>query len=162
LQPGKCGAILAERWPWAATSNTNPEPLALIARPGSLPARTVPTPNTGAAAGAHPIELALVAGIATAEALLVLIAAAIALVLTLAGWCTAGANAPIRLATVQMHQAPLAHPLHQLLAELPVAKLRELCAAAGRRPGRSRVTALSALLLLRQAVTCQWPGPPIR
>ena len=138
-----------ERRPRATTSHNRPEPLVLIASPGSppaLPARTMPTTNTGAAAGAHPIELALGAGIATAEALLVLIAAAIALVLTLAGWCTAGANAPIRLATVQMHQAPLAHPLHQLLAGLPMAELRELCAAAGRRPGRSRTTALAALL----------------
>jgi len=105
------------------------------------------TTNTGAAAGAHPIELALMAGIAVADALLVLLAAAIALVLTLAGWRPAGANAPIRPVAVQMHQAPLAHPLHLLLAELPMAELRAACAAAGRRPGRSRATALAALLV---------------
>jgi hypothetical protein len=137
-----------ERWPWAATSHNRPVLLVLIASPGSppaLPARTM-TANTGAAAGAHPIELALVAGIAAAEALLVLIAATIALVLALTGRRPAGANAPIRPATVQTHQAPLAHPLHQLLAGLPMAELRELCAAAGRRPGRSRTTALAALL----------------
>jgi len=95
---------------------------------------------------AHPLELALVAVLATAEALLMLTAAAIALVLTLAGWHPACANAPHRTTTVQTHQPPLAHPLHQLLADLPMAELRAACTTAGRRPGRSRTAALAALL----------------
>ncbi len=116
------------------------------------------TTNTGAAAGAHPIELALVAVLAAAEALLVLIAAAIALVLALLP-TDPGSRAPATGSAAHMRAAglpeaqpaptpsgPLAHPLHQLLADLPMAELRELCAAAGRRPGRSRTTALAALL----------------
>jgi hypothetical protein len=116
----------------------------------------MPTTNTGAAAGAHPIELALVAGIAIAQALLVLIAAGVALVLTLlpagqaAGRRPAAAPAAAAAAAAPPlpppPSGPLAHPLHQLLAELPMAELRAACAAAGRRPGRSRTATLAALL----------------
>jgi hypothetical protein len=114
------------------------------------------TTNTGAAAGAHPIELALVAGIAVADALLVLIAAASALVLTLlpAGQAPLAPAQPAVVSALPGIQTsgpptpsgPLAHPLHQLLAELPMAELRAACAAAGRRPGRSRTATLAALL----------------
>ena len=149
-----------ERWPRATTSHNRPVLLVLFASPGSppaLPARPMTT-NTGAAAGAHPIELALVAGIAAAEALLVLTAAAIALLLALlppdpgsrppATGSAAGIPAAgvLQAPPAPTPSGPLAHPLRQLLADLPMAELRELCAAAGRRPGRSRTTALAALL----------------
>jgi hypothetical protein len=126
----------------------------------------------------HPIELALLAVIATAWAVRTLLVALLALVLTLAGWrCCA--DAPIRPLAEQMSQLPMAasgrpeagadhhQPTAQspaaepiptpmrpapittdaaALAQLPMAELRAACAAAGCRPGRSRASAVAALV----------------
>ena len=120
----------------------------------------MPTSNNGAAAPVHPLELALLGLIAMAHALLPLLVALLALVLTLAGW-RPRADAPIRPMAEQMSQLPMAadaagddhhQPTAQppaaepiplplppatitttaaAVAQLPMAELRAACAAAG-------------------------------
>ena len=110
----------------------------------------MPTDNNGAAAPVHPLELALLGLIAAARALRTLLVALLALVLAMAGW-RPGANAPIRPVAEQMHQLPPTTLVRSTttaaaLAQLPMAELRAACAAAGCRPGRSRASAVAALL----------------
>jgi hypothetical protein len=139
--------------------------------------------NNNGAAAPHPLELALLGLIAAALALRTLLAALLALVLTLAGW-RPRADAQIRPMAEQMHQLPMAataaalagaEPLQPTaqapaaepipapvrpspsptvaaaLAQLPMAELRAACAAAGCRPGRSRASAMAALLAAAEA-----------
>jgi len=136
----------------------------------------MPTDNNGAALAAHPLELALLGLIAAALALRTLPAALLALALAVAGW-RPRAGAPTRPIAEQMRQLPMAaeaagadhhQPTAQppaaepipippapapittdaaALAQLPLAELRAACAAAGCRPGRSRASAVAALLL---------------
>ena len=96
---------------------------------------------------AHPIELAIVAGLVVAESLLVLVMAGVALLLTLAQWRPAPANT-VSNDTIHGEPAPVAEPepikypsstrqvaqpqLHPLaliatqLQALPVATLRQM------------------------------------
>jgi hypothetical protein len=102
-------------------------------------------PTTPAPA-VEPVDLLLLAVIATAEALAVLIAAAAALLLTLAGWRPAGPPAAATLppAPLPAPAAPLQHPASpervnitttpgDALAGLRVVELRRLARAAGHR-----------------------------
>ena len=96
----------------------------------------------------HPIELALVAGLVVLEALLLLAAAVVALVLTLAQWRPTPAPSPapspapaaaLVLAPVPIEPIPARptpHPIAALadrLAELNVATLRSMANIHGRR-----------------------------
>jgi hypothetical protein len=102
-------------------------------------------PTTPAPA-VEPVDLLLLAVIATAEALAVLIAAAAALLLTLTGWRPAAppAAASLPTAPVAPPTAPLQHPASpdrvnitptpgDALAGLRVVELRRLARAAGHR-----------------------------
>jgi len=81
-----------------------------------------------------PMDLAAMVLASSARALALLLVHATALILTLSGWRPAPPP-----------PAPLVHPLHELLAKVSTAELRQACRAAGRGPGRSRATALAAL-----------------
>jgi hypothetical protein len=91
----------------------------------------------------HPIELALVAGLVVLEAVVVLVAAVVALVVTLAQWMPAPAPSPAPAAPapaqpgslqaepepIQAQAQPQLHPLALIatqLQALPVATLREM------------------------------------
>ena len=104
---------------------------------------------------AHPIELALVAGLAVALAVRELLAAAVALAGAIAGWrapgprARAAAMAPTPAAATA--PAPAVNPIGERLAmfgQLPVRELRAIARAAGHRglarSGR-RLELLSAL-----------------
>jgi hypothetical protein len=91
-----------------------------------------PTPSAPPAA--DPVALLLLAGWVTAEALAVLLVAAVALLLTLAGWRPAAAPLtppprPLPVVLTPVAPAPAAQPL----AALKVADLRALARAAGHR-----------------------------
>lgn len=101
---------------------------------------------------AHPIELALVAGLAVALAVRELLAAAIALAGAVAGWRAPGPRARATAPAPAAAMAPAAvHPIGERLAmfgQLPVRELRAIARAAGHRglarSGR-RLELLSAL-----------------
>ena len=94
---------------------------------------------------AHPIELALVAGLAVALAVRELIAAAVALAGAVAGWRAPGARAraaavapaaPAAPAAAVAPMAPAVHPIGERLAmygQLRVRELRAIARAAGYR-----------------------------
>ncbi len=86
--------------------------------------------NLPPAPAAEPVDLLLVLGLAVAEALATLLVAALALLLTLAGWCPPRPPAaPLRPALAPRPPAPLVAPLEALT----VADLRRLARAAGHR-----------------------------
>ena len=101
---------------------------------------------------AHPIELALVAGLAVALAVRELLAAAVALAGAVAGWQGPGPRARATAPAPAAAMAPAAvHPIGDRLAmygQLPVRELRAIARAAGHRglarSGR-RLELLSAL-----------------
>ena len=105
--------------------------------------------NTTTHTQAHPVELALVAGLAVALAIRELLAAAVALAGVVAGWQGPG---PRARATAPAPAAPAAvHPIGERLAmygQLPVRELRAIARGAGlrglARSGR-RLELLSAL-----------------
>ncbi len=88
---------------------------------------------------AHPIELALVAGLAVALAVRELVAAAVALAGAVAGWRAPGARAqaaPAAPAAAVAPMAPAVHPIGERLAmygELRVRELRAIARVAGHR-----------------------------
>jgi len=100
---------------------------------------------------AHPIELALVAGLAVALAVRELVAAAVALAGAIAGWRATGARvraaavapaapaaavAPAAPAAAVAPMAPAVHPIGERLAmygQLRVRELRAIARAAGYR-----------------------------
>ena len=94
---------------------------------------------------AHPIELALVAGLAVALAVRELVAAAVALAGAVAGWRATGARAraaavapaaPAAPAAAVAPMAPAVHPIGERLAmygQLRVRELRAIARAAGHR-----------------------------
>ncbi len=88
---------------------------------------------------AHPIELALVAGLAVALAVRELVAAAVALAGAVAGWRAPGARAqaaPAAPAAAVAPMAPAVHPIGERLAmygQLRVRELRAIARAAGHR-----------------------------
>lgn len=86
-----------------------------------------PTPSTSPAA--EPVELLLLAGLAVAEALLPLIAAALALLLALIGW-RPRLREPRPLDRVMPAPTPAAPPAPALTG-LRVVELRRLARAAG-------------------------------
>jgi hypothetical protein len=90
----------------------------------------------------HPIELALVAGLALLLALRTLLVALLALVLTLTGW-RPRADAPIRAQTVQLPQAepPSATTVAQLRAK---ARERGLPSRLWRSARKAQLVALLA------------------
>lgn len=86
--------------------------------------------NLPPAPAAEPVDLLLVLGLAVAEALATLLVAALALLLTLAGWCPpAPPAAPLRPVLLPEAEAPAAPPLEAAT----VADLRRLARAAGHR-----------------------------
>ena len=101
---------------------------------------------------AHPVELALVAGLAVALAVRELLAAAVALAGAVAGWRAPGPRARATAPAPAAAMAPAAvHPIGERLAmygQLPVRELRAIARAAGHRglarSGR-RLELLSAL-----------------
>lgn len=101
---------------------------------------------------AHPVELALVAGLAVALAVRELLAAAVALAGAVAGWQGPGPRARATAPAPAAAMAPAAvHPIGERLAmygQLPVRELRAIARAAGyrglARSGR-RLELLSAL-----------------
>lgn len=101
---------------------------------------------------AHPVELALVAGLAVALAVRELLAAAVALAAVVAGWQGPGPRARATAPAPAAAMAPAAvHPMGERLAmfgQLPVRELRAIARAAGHRglarSGR-RLELLSAL-----------------
>ena len=88
---------------------------------------------------AHPVELALVAGLAVALAVRELVAAAVALAGAVAGWRAPGARAqaaPAAPAAAVAPMAPAVHPIGERLAmygQLRVRELRAIARAAGYR-----------------------------
>jgi hypothetical protein len=104
----------------------------------------------------HPIELAIGAALVVAESLLVLVAAAVALVLTLANWKQpappeaptpppAPPDAPLARGG-QMSSRPATHPLAQLATELEAMPATTLRAMAGTRSKRHTKAALIAMV----------------
>jgi hypothetical protein len=93
-------------------------------------------PTTPAPA-VEPVDLLLLAVIATAEALAVLLAAVVALVLLLAGWQPAAPPAPAATAPLQRPASPervnITPTPGDALAGLRVVELRALARAAGHR-----------------------------
>ncbi len=91
---------------------------------------------------AHPVELALVAGLAVALAVRELVAAAVALAGAIAGWRAPGARAraaavaPAAPAAAVAPMAPAVHPIGERLAmygQLRVRELRAIARVAGHR-----------------------------
>jgi hypothetical protein len=91
---------------------------------------------------AHPVELALVAGLAVALAVRELASAAVALAGAIAGWRAPGARAraaavaPAAPAAAVAPMAPAVHPIGERLAmygQLRVRELRAIARAAGHR-----------------------------
>ena len=108
--------------------------------------------NTTTHTQAHPVELALVAGLAVALAIRELLAAAVALAGVVAGWQGPGPRARATAPAPAAAMAPAAvHPIGERLAmygQLPVRELRAIARGAGHRglarSGR-RLELLSAL-----------------
>lgn len=101
----------------------------------------------------HPIELALVAGLVVLEAVVVLVAAVVALLVTLAQWRPAPAPSPAPAAALVLAPIPIEpiparptpHPIAALadrLAELNVATLRTMANVHGRRVLKAELIAM--------------------
>lgn len=76
------------------------------------------------------MDLAALVLLESTRALVLLLVHSIALVLTIAGWRPAGADAPIEAAAVQMHQEPLA-PAEPDPLPTTVVQLRARCREMG-------------------------------
>ena len=112
----------------------------------------------------HPIELALVAGLVVIEALVVLVAAVVALLVTLAQWRPAPAPSPAPAAPspapaapapvakpepIQPQPQPQLHPLALIatqLQALPVATLRQMA--------NTRSKAIRKAQLIEMVIAC--------
>ena len=104
---------------------------------------------------AHPIELAIVAALVVAEALLVLVVAVAALVVTLAQWRPAKKTScakasllahDINTAPSTPAAPPLQHPLAALVAELQLLPVATLRGMAGTRSKAIRKADLIAMV----------------
>ncbi|WP_216915949.1 MULTISPECIES: hypothetical protein [unclassified Synechococcus] len=94
----------------------------------------------------HPVELLLLAGLVVAEALIVLVAAAVALVLTITRSRPAGSPARVMTPPPTTAPPPAVHPLAMVaeqLEGLPVSRLRPMVGTRSKRIRKAELVALA-------------------